>query len=73
LYTTTITIMELHAGLETLPDGKRKTRLWAALDFTLSTLIGVRILPFDLPAAREAARIAAATETAGRKPVWQTV
>ncbi len=68
LFTTAVNIMELHAGLETLPDGKRKTKLWAALDFTLSTLIGARILPLDPPAAREAARIAAAAERAGRKP-----
>ncbi len=67
LFTTAVNIMELHTGLEMLPDGKRKTKLWAALDFTLSTLIGARILPLDPPAAREAARIAAAAERAGRK------
>jgi len=67
MFTTTINIMELYAGLEKLHDGKRKTRLWAALDFTLSTLIGVRILPLDLPAAKEAVRIAVATEAAGLK------
>ncbi|MCY4152865.1 MAG: hypothetical protein OXE94_11615 [Aestuariivita sp.] len=55
MFTTAVNIMELHTGLEMLPDGKRKTKLWAALDFTLSTLISARILPFDPPAAREAA------------------
>jgi len=58
--------MELHAGLEKLPDGKRKTRLWSALDFTLSTLNDTRVLPLDLPAAKEAARIAAVTAAAGQ-------
>ena len=67
LYTTAVNIMELHTGLETLPDSKRKAKLWAALDFTLSTLIGARILPLDPPAAREAARIAAAAKATGRK------
>jgi len=67
LFTTTVNIMELHAGLEKLTDGKRKMKLWTALDFTLSRLIGARILPFDLLAAKEAARIAATTEAAGRK------
>jgi len=66
LFTTTVNIMELHAGLEKLPDGKRKTRLWSALDFTLSTLIDTRVLPLDLPAAKEAARIAAVTAAAGQ-------
>ena len=66
IFTTAVNIVELHTGLEMLPDGKRKTKLWAALDFTLSTLVSARILPLDPPAAREAARIAAA-ERAGRK------
>ena len=66
-FTTAVNIVELHTGLEMLPDGKRKTKLWAALDFTLSTLVSARILPLDPPAAREAARIAAAAERAGRK------
>lgn len=67
LFTTTVNIMELRAGIEKLPDGKRKTGLWTALDFTLSKLIGSRIVPFDLAAAEEAARIAAMTEAAGKK------
>ncbi|MCV0423993.1 MAG: type II toxin-antitoxin system VapC family toxin [Roseibium sp.] len=67
LYTTTVNVMELRFGLERLPDGKRKDDLWKALEFTLSRLVGPRILPFDLAAADEAARIAAMTEAAGKK------
>lgn len=51
LFTTSITVMELRFGLERLPEGKRKEGLWEVLEFTLSRLIGPRILPFDVLAA----------------------
>ena len=65
LFTTSVTVMELRFGLERLPDGKRKDRLWEVLDFTLSRLVGPRILPFDAAAATEATRIAAEAEASG--------
>jgi hypothetical protein len=65
LFTTSVSVMELRFGLERLPEGKRKTGLWEVLDFTLSRLVGPRILPFDVPAATEAARISAVAEAAG--------
>jgi predicted nucleic acid-binding protein len=65
LFTTSVTVMELRLGLEPLPDGKRKTGLWEALDFTLLRLVGPRILPFDAAAATEAARISAEAEASG--------
>jgi len=67
LFTTSVTVMELRFGIERLPDGKRKTGLWETLDFTLPRLVGSRILPFDVPAATEAARISAEAEAAGTK------
>lgn len=70
LFTTSVTVMELRFGLARLPEGKRKTDLHAALDFTLSRLIGRRILPFDTAAAIEAAEIAALAEAAGT-PIGQ--
>ena len=70
LFTTSITVMELRFGLARLPEGKRKGDLWAVLDFTLSRLIGPRILPFDTAAAIEAAEIAALAEAAGA-PIGQ--
>ena len=54
------------AFLQRLPDGKRKADLRTELDFTLSRLVGSRILPFDLAAARLPG-IAALTEATGRK------
>lgn len=70
LFTTSVTVMELRFGLERLPEGRRRADLWAVLDFTLSRLVGPRILPFDAAAAAEAARIAARAEAAGA-PIGQ--
>jgi len=70
LFTTSVTVMELRFGLERLPEGKRKADLREVLDFTLSRLVGPRILHFDVPAATEAARIAAQAETGGT-PIGQ--
>ena len=70
LFTTSVTVLELRFGVEKLPEGKRKTNLWDVLDFTLSRLIGPRILPFDTAAAIECARIAALAETGG-SPIGQ--
>lgn len=65
LFTTSITVMELRFGIERLPEGRRKSDLWDVLDFTLSRLVGPRVLIFDTPAAAMAARIAAEAEKAG--------
>jgi len=70
LFTTSISVMELRLGVERLPEGKRKANLWDVLDFTLSRLIGPRILPFDTAAAIECARLAALAE-AGGTPIGQ--
>ncbi len=70
LFTTSVTVLELRFGVEKLPEGKRKTNLWDVLDFTLSRLIGQRILPFDTAAAIECARIAALAEANGT-PIGQ--
>ena len=67
LFVTTVNVAELRYGVERLPDGKRKAALREVLDFTMGRLFGSRILPFDLPAAEEAAGIAAAAEAAGWK------
>ncbi|MFK7882351.1 type II toxin-antitoxin system VapC family toxin [Roseobacter sp.] len=58
-YTTTITLFEIRYGIERLPDGKRKSALWKAFDFTLGRLCGNRILPFDRTAAEALATMLA--------------
>ena len=70
LYTTSINVMELRFGPERLPDGRRKRELWEVLDFTLSRLVGSRVLVFDALGAAEAARITASAERAGA-PIGQ--
>ncbi len=67
LFLTTVSVAELRYGIERLPDGRRKSALWAVLEFTMGRLFATRILPFDQPAAEEAARIAAETEARGKK------
>lgn len=70
LFTTSITVMELRFSVERLPEGRRKAGLWDVLDFTLSRLVGPRILAFDMSAAAIAARIAAKAEMPGA-PIGQ--
>lgn len=65
LFTTTITEAELLYGVAVLPDGRRRHLLEAAIMQILTTLFPGRILPFDSPAAREFADIAATRRRAG--------
>jgi predicted nucleic acid-binding protein len=65
LFTTSINVMELRYGVERLPEGRRKADLWDVLEFSLSRLVGPRVLAFDTAAAAMAARIAAEAERAG--------
>jgi toxin FitB len=51
LYLSSVTIAELMFGIGTLPKGRRKDKLAAALDGVLE-LFTDRILPFDIGAAR---------------------
>ncbi|HEV3332194.1 MAG TPA: type II toxin-antitoxin system VapC family toxin [Bryobacteraceae bacterium] len=70
VFTTTITQAELFYGVETLPPGKRRTRLLAALEEILVEGFEARILPFDEEAARQFAKIVVSGEAAGR-PISQ--
>jgi predicted nucleic acid-binding protein len=66
LYLCTPVLAELLFGVERLPAGARKNRLRAAMDRLEDDLYRDRILAFDLAAAREYARIAAARAARGR-------
>jgi toxin FitB len=70
LYLCTPVLAELLFGVERLPAGARKNRLRTAMDRLENDLYRDRILTFDLAAAREYARIAAARAVRGR-PVGQ--
>jgi toxin FitB len=51
LLTTTITVMELRAGLEKLLQSHRRQKLEADIDWALDELLGGRVLSFDRRAA----------------------
>jgi predicted nucleic acid-binding protein len=70
VFTTAITLAEILYGLETLPAGKRRMRLLAAVEKMFAEQFAGRILPFDQDAARLFADIAAARYAAGR-PISQ--
>ena len=52
LYLTAVNLAELLVGVETMPIGKRREGVGAALAALIAKLFGVRILPFDEDAAR---------------------
>jgi predicted nucleic acid-binding protein len=70
VFTTAITQAEVLYGLETLPAGRRRMRLLAAVEKMFAEEFEDRILPFDEDAARAFAGIVAARDRAGR-PISQ--
>jgi toxin FitB len=65
LFLSSVTIAELMFGIGSLPKGKRKDRLTAALDGMLDLFAG-RVLPFDTGAARRYADLAVKARAAGK-------
>lgn len=59
LWTTTVSVYEILAGLGMLPEGRRRRMLEDALTVNIDGALGGRILPFDLEAAKHAAAILA--------------
>jgi len=57
LYLSTVSLAELQLGIESLPAGKRRKALAAALAKQVIALFGERIVPFDLAAAQTYAKI----------------
>ena len=70
VFTTAITQAEVLYGVETLPAGRRRMRLLAAVEKMFAEEFEGRILPFDEDAARAFAGIVAARDRAGR-PISQ--
>lgn len=65
LFLTTISLAELHAGVDLLPDGQRKLQLRESLGGQLTMLFQRRLLPFDELAAEAFARIQTRARAAG--------
>ena len=66
LFLTAISEAELRTGAAILPAGQRRDRLVGAIDAMIDQDFAGRILPFDSPAARCYAEIAAARRGAGQ-------
>lgn len=66
VWTTAITIMELHHGIHTLAPGRRQIALREALDRFAAEKIANRVAAFDEAAAKVTAVIAAERRRAGR-------
>lgn len=66
LFISAITEAELRTGVAILPDGQRRDRLQLAIDAMIDQDFQTRVLPFDSPAARAYAEIAAQRRAAGR-------
>lgn len=63
---TSITLAELLAGVQRLPDGKRKTQLETAIDMAVEPYRHTKaVLPFDSHAATEYAHVLAERERSG--------
>lgn len=66
VWTTTITVFEVHYGLALLPSGRRRQRLEAAFDQAMTVVLGGRVLAFDRQAAVAAGALAAEGRLHGR-------
>lgn len=66
IWTTSVTVFEIHFGIETMPNGKRQAALAASFERWMSEVVQQRIAPYDEPAARHAAELAAERQRRGR-------
>jgi predicted nucleic acid-binding protein len=66
IWTTSVTILEVRFGLQTMPVGKRRAALMRAFETVLTDKIGWRIAPFDTAAAQQAADLMAVRYKQGR-------
>ena len=67
VFTTTVTLGEMSAGVEVLDEGQRKTALRSAVDRIFAEVFGERVLVFDEPAARVYGLLIAERRRAGRE------
>ena len=71
LSTTTITQAEILAGIELLPDGRRKNNLFQLANYFFTSIFIGRVLVFDSNAASAYAEISAQRQALGR-PISQS-
>lgn len=66
IWITSITIMELHFGLQILPKGRHRERMLQLLERLLAEKIEGRVAPFDTAAAEQAGDLMASRKLKGR-------
>ena len=66
LWITSITVMEIRFGLQTMPKGRRQHALLKAFDLMLKNIIEGRIASFDTEAGIHTAELMAQRKRAGR-------
>jgi predicted nucleic acid-binding protein len=66
IWTTSVTILEIRLGLQTMPAGKRRVVLMQAFETVLADKIDRRIAPFDAAAAQQAGDLMATRYKKGR-------
>ena len=66
LFISAVTEAELRTGVAILPEGQRRDRLQMAINAMIDQDLQARILPFDGPAAKAYAEIAAQRRASGR-------
>lgn len=71
IWTSTITVMEIRAGLIAMPSGRRRDGLTQSLSTLLEEKIRGRIAAFDTSAAEHAAELMAARKLRGRPVDWR--
>lgn len=66
VWTTSVSVLEVRTGIESLDPGDRRTALGRAFDALLRSDLGERILALDAAAANVAGALAGARRRAGR-------
>ncbi len=66
IWTTSITLMEIRYGLQSMPAGRRREQMTQELEAVLREDIEGRYLSFDLAAAEQAAELMALRKLKGR-------
>jgi predicted nucleic acid-binding protein len=65
IWTTSITVLEIRFGLQTMPGGKRRSALIQSFQKLLG-MIDHRVVPFDVAAAEQAGDLMASRHKKGR-------
>jgi toxin FitB len=66
LCTTSVTVFEILAGIEELPESKRRNFLRMAFDLAMREFVQGRVFAFDAAAAHQASIVAARRKMSGR-------